>query len=134
IGLLANRQYVKLFPTSGLHSMRADGMAFLPSWGAAGGFEAGYLLDMLWHLALPVICLSYGSFAVLSKLTRGSLLENLNADYVRTARAKGLSERIVLFRHAFRNSLLALITVASGILPALLGGSIIVETIFSIPG
>lgn len=133
IGLLANQQYMQLFPTSGLHDMRADVMPFLPAWNDAG-FQRGWLLDTLWHLVLPVVCLSYTGFAFLSKLARGSLLENLNADFVRTARAKGVSERDVLFRHAFRNSLLALITVAAGILPAMLGGSIIVETIFSLPG
>jgi len=134
IGLLANKQYIKLFPTAGLHDMLATDMAFLPSWSGQGGFNPGWLLDTLWHLVLPVICMSYGGFAFLSKLTRGSILENLNADYVRTARAKGVSEQDILFRHVFRNSLLALITVAAGILPALLAGSIVVETIFSIPG
>jgi peptide/nickel transport system permease protein len=133
IGLLANRQYVQLFPTSGLHDMLAASMSFLPRWTDAG-FERGWLLDTAWHLALPVICLSYGGFAYLSKLTRGSILENLTADYVRTARAKGVAERDVLYRHVFRNSLLALITVAAAIIPGLLAGSIVVETIFSIPG
>jgi peptide/nickel transport system permease protein len=85
-------------------------------------------------MVLPVICLSYGGSAFLMKLTRGSVLENLGADYVRTARAKGLDEQVILYHHVFRNSLLALITVAANILPALLGGSFIVESIFSIPG
>jgi ABC-type dipeptide/oligopeptide/nickel transport system permease component len=133
IGLLANKQYVKLFPTAGVHAMLAGDMPFLPTYTAAG-FQPGWLLDTAWHLVLPVFCLSYGGFAFLAKLTRGSILENLNADFVRTARAKGVGERVVLFNHVFRNSLLALITVAAGILPALLGGSIVVETIFSIPG
>ncbi len=133
IGLLANRQYLKLFPTSGLHETEAIHMAFLPHH-TVHGFERGYLLDMLWHLVLPVICLSYAGSAFLTKLTRGSLLENLEADYVRTARAKGVTEDVILYRHVFRNSLLALITVAAGILPALLGGAVVVESIFSIPG
>ncbi len=133
IGLLANKEYIKLFPTAGLHSMLATTWPFLPRWTEAG-FNPGWLLDTLWHLVLPVTCLSYGGFAFLSKLTRSSILENLSADYVRTARAKGLGEKVVLFRHVFRNSLLALITVAANILPALLGGSIVIETIFSIPG
>jgi peptide/nickel transport system permease protein len=133
IGLLANREYVKLFPTAGLHSMLASSWPFLPRITEAG-FQPGWLLDTLWHLVLPVVCLSYGGFAFLSKLTRSSILENLSADYVRTARAKGLPGNVVLFRHVFRNSLLSLITVAANILPALLGGSIIIETIFSIPG
>jgi peptide/nickel transport system permease protein len=132
IGFLANVQYVKAFPAAGLHDINADAMSFFPRF--AGGFRPGYLLDGLWHLALPVICISYGGFAFYSKLTRTSLLETLGADYVRTARAKGLAERVVLYRHAFRNSLLPLITVAASFLPALITGSIVVETIFSLNG
>lgn len=133
IGLLANREYLKWFPTSGLHDPAALMMPFLPHHTPLG-WERGWLLDMGWHLVLPIFCLSYGGSAFLTKLTRGSVLENLGADYVRTARAKGVEERVVLYHHVFRNSLLALITVAANILPALLGGSVIVETIFSIPG
>jgi peptide/nickel transport system permease protein len=101
---------------------------------AEGEFVRGFLVDRLWHLVLPVICLSYGGFAFLAKLTRSSVLENLLADYARTARAKGASERDVLWRHVFRNSLLPLITVSATLLPSLLAGSVIVETIFSIDG
>lgn len=96
--------------------------------------QSGYLLDRAWHLVLPVIALSYGGLAFLAKLTRSSLLENLAADYARTARAKGLDEETVLWRHVFRNSLLPLITVSATLLPSLLAGSVIVESIFSIDG
>ncbi|MDO8825341.1 ABC transporter permease [Methylophaga sp.] len=96
--------------------------------------QGGYLLDRLWHLVLPVIALSYGGLAFLAKLTRSSLLENLAADYARTARAKGVDEESVLWRHVFRNSLLPLITVSATLLPSLLAGSVIVESIFSIDG
>ena len=101
-----------------------------------GGDEwtSGFLADRLWHLVLPVVCLSYGGFAFLSKLVRTSMLENLLSDFARTARAKGVHEHDVLWRHVFRNGLLPLITVSAGLLPALLGGSVIVETIFSIDG
>ncbi|MGD8912637.1 MAG: ABC transporter permease [Candidatus Thiodiazotropha sp.] len=99
-----------------------------------GSWVRGFLLDRLWHLALPVICLSYGGFAGLAKLTRTSVLENLLSDYARTARAKGLADAVVLWRHVFRNSLLPLITVAASLLPSLLAGSVIVESIFSIEG
>jgi ABC-type dipeptide/oligopeptide/nickel transport system permease component len=133
IGLLANRQYLKLFPTSGLHEPEAVAMAFFPHW-TAGGWSRGWVFDAIWHLVLPVVCLSYGSSAFLTKLMRGSILENLESDYVRTARAKGVSEHEVLYRHVFRNSLLALITVAASILPAMISGSVVVESIFSIPG
>ncbi|MEX0741284.1 MAG: ABC transporter permease, partial [Phycisphaeraceae bacterium] len=103
-------------------------------FGGEEGFQRGWLLDLLWHLALPVFCLSYTNFAFLSKLTRGSILENLRSDFVRTARAKGVGEKTVLWQHVFRNSLLPLITVAAFVVPSMLAGSVIVETIFSIPG
>lgn len=99
-----------------------------------GEFVRGFLFDRLWHLVLPIICLSYAGFAGLAKLTRTSVLENLHADYARTARAKGLAEDDVLWKHVFRNSLLPLITVSAGLLPSLLAGSLIVENIFSING
>ena len=118
IGFLANREYIRLFPSSGLSSLEADHMAFLPRFGDAHGFERGWLLDRLWHLALPVLCLLYGGFAVLMKLMRASVLENLSSDFIRTARAKGVDDRTVLWGHAFRNSLLPLITVMAGVLPA----------------
>ncbi len=97
-------------------------------------FIRGFLLDRLWHLILPVICLSYGGFAALTKLTRTAVLENLMSDYARTARAKGLAENDVIWQHVFRNSLLPLITVVASLLPGLLAGSVIVESIFSIEG
>ncbi|MFW6191075.1 MAG: ABC transporter permease [Thiohalospira sp.] len=97
-------------------------------------FVRGYLLDRAWHLVLPVLTLSYGGIAFLAKLTRSSVLENLHSDYARTARAKGLPEGEVMWRHVFRNSLLPLVTVAATLLPALLSGSVIVESIFSIEG
>jgi len=100
----------------------------------SGEFVRGFLFDKIWHLILPIIALSYGSFAGLAKITRTSILENLNADYARTARAKGVAENDVLWKHVFRNSLLPLITILSGILPGLLAGSVIVESIFSIEG
>jgi peptide/nickel transport system permease protein len=134
IGFLTNRvRYIHWFPSNGLHDTLADSWPFLPHWGP-GGFNRGWLLDTMWHLVLPLVCLSYSSFAFLSRLTRGSLLETLNADYVRTARAKGLAERVVVYRHAFRNALMAQITVAANILPGLIAGAVIIETIFGLPG
>jgi len=133
IGFLCNNEYIRWFPTNGLHDILSDDMAFLPSF-AGGQFQRGWLLDTAWHLVGPAICISYGEFAVLSKLTRGSLLDTLSLDFVRTAKAKGLSDRVVLYRHAFRNSLIPLITVAAYILPALISGAIVVETIFGLQG
>jgi peptide/nickel transport system permease protein len=132
IGFLANVQFKKAFPEAGLHDLRAESMNFFPRF--EGGFRRGYLLDSAWHLVLPVICISYGTFAFYSKLTRTSMLETLGSDFVRTARAKGLRENVVVYRHAFRNSLLPLITVAAGFWPLLVTGSIVVETIFSLNG
>jgi peptide/nickel transport system permease protein len=109
-------------------------MPFLPGRASDGGFEPGWLLDRLWHLALPIVCLSYGSFAFLSKLSRGAVLETIQADFIRTARAKGLAERDLLLRHVFANSLIPLITVGAHILPALITGSVVIESIFSIQG
>ena len=108
--------------------------ALIASLTLEGEFVRGFLLDRIWHLVLPIICFTYGGFAFLSKLSRTSVLENLLSDYARTARAKGVSEKDVLWRHVFRNSLLPLITVSASLLPSLLGGSVIVESIFSIDG
>jgi ABC-type dipeptide/oligopeptide/nickel transport system permease component len=99
-----------------------------------GDFVRGFFLDRLWHFVLPVLCLTYAGFAFLAKLTRSAVLENLMADYARTARAKGVTENQLLWHHVFRNSLLPLITVAATLLPSLLAGSVIVESIFSIDG
>jgi ABC-type dipeptide/oligopeptide/nickel transport system permease component len=133
LGFFANVQHFQWFPTAGISSREALDMPFLPHWEQTG-FVRGFLLDRIWHLVLPVLCLSYGSFAALAKLTRTSILENLNSDYARTARAKGLAEDDVLWRHVFRNSLLPLITISAGLLPSMLAGSLIVENIFSING
>lgn len=133
LGFFANVQYFQWFPTAGISSRAAQDMPFLPHL-VNGVWVSGYLFDRIWHLVLPVICLSYAGFAGLAKLTRTSVLENLQADYARTARAKGLAEEDVLWKHVFRNSLLPLITVSAGLLPSLLAGSLIVENIFSING
>ena len=83
---------------------------------------------------LPILCLSYGGFAGLSRYTRSSMLEVLRSDFIRTARAKGLGQTSILWQHAFRNALITMITLFSGILPSLIAGSVLVEHIFNIPG
>jgi peptide/nickel transport system permease protein len=133
IGFLASRDYLGAFPVSGLHANTASSMRFLPSFGE-GGFRAGYLGDLLWHVALPVLCLVYAGFAVLSKQTRAAMLDNFTQDYVRTAKAKGVGDRDIVLRHVFRNSLLPLITMFVTIFPAMLAGSVVIEKIFTIPG
>lgn len=134
IGFLANNQYLGWFPVSGLHDSGAAAMTFLPYTDAVGAWHRGWLLDTIWHLALPVLCLVYAGFAILSKQTRAAMLENFSSDYVRTARAKGVPAKDVVISHVLRNSLLPLITMFVGIFPAMLGGSVVVERIFTIPG
>lgn len=133
-GYLTSEEYFHLFPTAGLHDVKADAMPFLPSFAVAAGLHRGWILDALWHLVLPVVCLTYGQFAFLSKLSRGAVLEAFGADFVRTARAKGVDERGILYRHVLRNSLIPLITVGAQILPAMIAGSVVVETIFGLNG
>lgn len=123
IGYFCGPAFKSWFPPAGLSSNYADQLPFFP-----------WLADRLWHLVLPVLCLSYTGFAYLTKLVRAGMLDNLRSDYVRTARAKGLSNLAVIFRHAFRNSIIPVITIMVTLLPAMLGGSVIIESIFSIPG
>ena len=92
------------------------------------------LKDVLSHLILPSIALGSIPMAIIARMTRSSMLEVLNQDYIRTARAKGLRERAVLMRHALKNGFLPIITVIGLQLGALLGGAILTETIFSWPG
>jgi len=86
------------------------------------------------HLTMPLICWTYGSFAYLSRQMRGGMLGVLRQDYIRTARSKGLNESAVVWKHAFRNSLLPVITIFSSVFPAMIGGSVVLEYIFTIPG
>ena len=123
IGIFANRQVLDWFPAAGLHSADITHMNFTK-----------YAMDYLWHLVMPIGVMSLGGFAYLTKLMRASMLDNLSQDYARTARAKGVSNFRVVMKHVFRNSLLPMITIFAGIIPGLLGGSIIIERIFSIPG
>lgn len=90
--------------------------------------------DMAYHMVLPVITLMMLSIGGLMRYTRTNMLEVLNSDYIRTARAKGLSETVVINKHAFRNTLIPLVSYMSYLLPALFGGSLITETLFQIPG
>jgi peptide/nickel transport system permease protein len=92
------------------------------------------ILDRLWHLMLPSIILAIGGIAALSRYTRSSMLEVIRQDYVRTAKAKGLPEDTVYYKHALRNALLPIITLFGFLIPGLIGGSIIMETVFSWPG
>ncbi len=114
-----------------------------------GWFEAGGLItptlpvnasewtkfwNMMWHLVLPMFVLVILSLGSLMRYTRTNTLEVLNADYIRTARAKGLSETTVVYKHVFRNTLIPLVTMLAGMIPSLFGGAMITETVFDIPG
>jgi len=94
----------------------------------------GKLLDMGHHLVLPIITLVVISVGSLMRYTRTNMLEVLNADYIRTARAKGVSEGRVIYRHGFRNTLIPLVTIVGGSLPGLFAGALITETLYAIPG
>ena len=124
IVFLCGGDFFDLFPPGGVTSVGyASSWSF---WQRLG--------DRAWHLCLPVLVLSYGGFAGLSRFMRSSMLENIRQDYVQTARAKGLSERWVIYKHVLRNSLIPIVTIMASILPGLISGSVIIETIFSIPG
>jgi peptide/nickel transport system permease protein len=116
---------VKLFgyPVLGMRSFVTEGFT-----------EPQLIMDRLWHLMLPSIILAIGGIAALSRYTRSSMLEVIRQDYVRTARAKGLPEETVYYKHALRNALLPVITLFGFIIPGLIGGSIIMETVFAWPG
>jgi peptide/nickel transport system permease protein len=116
---------VKLFgyPVLGMRSFVTEGFT-----------EPELIMDRLWHLMLPSIILGVGGIAALSRYTRSSMLEVIRQDYVRTAKAKGLPEETVYYKHALRNALLPVITLFGFIIPGLIGGSIITETVFAWPG
>ncbi len=116
-------QFLDIFPTYGLNSLGASQM----SWG-------NWLLDRAWHLVLPVTCLTYIDLAIISRFARSGMIEVIHQDYIRTARAYGFSERVVVFKYAMRNSLIPILTLVGALVPALIGGSVIIEQIFSIPG
>lgn len=94
----------------------------------------GQFLDKAEHLIMPITTLVVVSMGSLMRYTRTNMLEVLNADYIRTARAKGLSENKVIYHHAFRNTLIPLVTIIGGSLPGLFSGALITETLFAIPG
>lgn len=126
-GLMA----VLLFGKTGLDWLPVVGLA---SKDAASLTPLGRLWDLCLHSVLPVFTLTYASLAYLSRQMRSGLLEVIESDFVRTARAKGLSEGRVIYVHALRNALIPMVTLVATILPVLIGGSIIVEVVFDLPG
>ena len=111
------------FPVNGLTStLPSDATEWTRFW------------DKIWHLVIPVFIMVFLSVGSLMRYTRTNTLEVLNADYIRTARAKGLSEGKVIYKHAFRNTLIPLVTLLAGTLPGLFSGAMITEQMFAIPG
>jgi len=110
-------------PISGLRSLNYE---YMSTW--------MQFVDLAKHLVLPVLVSAFGGLAGLSRYMRANMLEVIRQDYIMTARAKGLSERVVIYKHALRNALLPVITILGLSIPGLIGGSVIFETIFAIPG
>jgi len=112
-----------LFPIAGIRSLGHEYLSF-----------PARIWDLVHHLILPVFVSAFGGLAGFSRYMRSNMLEVIRQDYILTARAKGLSERVVIYRHALRNALLPVITLLGLSVPGLIGGSVIFETIFAIPG
>jgi len=121
--LFGGGSFWSLFPLGGF---RPDNWEYLSLWGKITG--------QLHHMFLPVVCYMIGSFATLTILSKNSLMENLGQDYVRTAFAKGLNERRVIFKHALRNSLIPLVTGLGNVISLILAGSFLIERVFNIDG
>ena len=122
IMFLGGGDYLDWFPPYGIGQLE-EGMSFMEKFRVRG-----------YHLILPLICWTYGGLAYLSRQMRGGMLNILNQDFIRTARAKGLDQKKVLWKHAFRNSLLPVITLFASVFPLAISGSIVIEVIFAIPG
>lgn len=120
---LAGGAFLDIFPLGELYSDQYYSLTF---WGK--------VWDRSYHFVLPLICYVVNGFTVLTFLMKNSLLEEIRLDYVRTARAKGLNERAVVYKHALRNALIPIITGLGSFLTLFFGGSIIIEQLFSIPG
>ncbi|MDG4866494.1 microcin C ABC transporter permease YejB [Guyparkeria sp. 1SP6A2] len=122
--LFGGGSFVQWFPLRGLTS---DNFEQLSLWAK--------ILDYLWHLVLPITAMVVGNFAVMTMLTKNSFLEEIRKSYVLTARAKGLAERTVLYRHVFRNALIPIVTgFPAAFIGAFFTGSLLIETIFSLDG
>src|SRR5882762_6048587 len=120
----AGGTFVQWFPLRGLTS---------PSWNDLSLF--GKITDYFWHIALPVTAMVIGGFAVITTLTKNSVLEEIRKQYVITARAKGVEERVVLWRHVFRNALIPIVTgFPAAFVAAFFTGSLLIETLFSLDG
>ena len=109
-------------------------LGWLPASGMYSPYGGGDLRDLLAHLALPAVTLAAASVTIVARLTRSTMLETLGQDYIRTARAKGVVERLVVLRHGLRNALIPIVTVVGVQAGYLLGGAVLTETVFAWPG
>ena len=123
--LFANPDVISIFPPSGIKPIEgySNSASFLQK-----------LTDSLPYIILPLICYTYSSLAFITRLTTTSINEQLSLDYIKTAKAKGLSDRQLIYKHALKNSALPLITIFTSVFPSIVGGSVIIESIFTIPG
>ena len=109
-------------------------LGWLPASGMFAPYGGGHLTDLLAHLALPAFTLAAASVTIIARLTRSTMLETLGQDYIRTARAKGVVERVVVLRHGLKNALIPIVTVVGVQAGYLLGGAVLTETVFAWPG
>ena len=123
IVFLSGGSFLEIFPVGGLYSEMYDEMGVLEKF-----------LDRVHHFTLPLICYTIGSFTSLTVLMKNSLIEEIKKDYIRTARAKGLSEKVVYMKHALRNALIPIVTGLGGFLTVFFAGSLLLETIFQLDG
>ncbi|SDY77714.1 peptide/nickel transport system permease protein [Proteiniborus ethanoligenes] len=117
---------IKWIPLNGMRTVLLAAKGYPSKWAE--------ILDVLKHMILPVTVLTISSLASLTRYVRNSVVEVINQDYIRTARSKGLTEKVVIYKHAFRNALLPIVTLLGMYLPGLFGGSILLETVFIWPG
>lgn len=123
IVMLSGGSFLEIFPVGGLHSEIYDELS---------GWEQ--FLDRVHHFTLPLICYTIGSFTSLTVLMKNSLIEEIKKDYIRTARAKGVDEKVVYMKHALRNALIPIVTGLGGFLTVFFAGSLLLETIFQLDG
>lgn len=142
VGLFILYSLPTFFTGTVLLKLFADGDPF--EWFPVGGFQSddkdlpvttlGYLADVAWHIALPIATSTSVALAALSRYARTGVIDVIRADYIRTARAKGLDEGVVIVKHAVRNGMIPILTLLGGILPVLVSGSVVIEVVFNIPG
>lgn len=123
IVFLAGGSFYEIFPVGGLQSETFDELS---NWGK--------FIDRVYHFTLPLICYTIGSFTSLTVLMKNSIIEEIKKDYIRTARAKGLSEKVIYMKHALRNALIPIVTGLGGFLSVFFAGSLLLETIFQLDG